>query len=290
METLDFLNLNSLRGFPIRETSDRTSNDGRFILPDDFIVDFIMAVNADVSSRYYINELINLPEQIIVNISNQLGTLIGAFTIVVATHTINKEYYLQPTAEFAGASGKLVVAQLENIKKQPTGTVLFDFSSTEFETRTILPLPQGISRLVFEDDNNNQFSITGDVKLQGRLNMRFRKEDDTVFFDAGNGLGLNKTCVSDGPPIKTINHIPPTSDGNFNISFLDCDSIEPITNGIVLSDSCNKPCLGCDEIGQLTDRLVTLEADMIKLRKFYDDLNAIAIQLNNVVNFNCELP
>lgn len=289
MENLDFLNQNTLRAFPIREITTRSSVDDRFVIPDDFLVDLIMAIDSDVTSRYYISEIINLPEQILISISNQAGSLIGNFTVVQNAHTLYKEYYLAPTAEFAGANAKLVVAKLDSLRSLPTGTFNFDLSDTEFETRTILPMPTGITRLVFEDDNDNLFSATGNVKMLARLNLRFRKEGQTVYLDAGNGLGLNLICEAAGPAIKTINHIPPTSDGNFNVSFLDCDSIEATTNGIILSDSCNKPCLGCDEISQLTDRLVSLESDLIKLRKFFDDLNATAQQLSNIISFNCEL-
>ncbi len=288
MENLDFLNLNSLRGFPIREVASRHSVDDRFVLPDDFLVDLIMAVDIDVESRFFISELINLPEQISLTVSNQDGTAVGSFIIVTASHQLYQQYPFTPTAEFAGANAKLVVANLEGLKTQPTGTFTFDIAGTEFETRCILPLPVGITRLVFEDDNEDLFSVSGDVKLLARLNLRFRKEGNTVYLDAGNGLGLNQDCSAAGLAIKTINHIPPTDDGNFNVSFLDCDSIEPTTNGIILSDSCNKPCLGCDEIGQLTDRLVSLESDLLKLRKYFDDLNATAIQLSNLISFNCE--
>jgi hypothetical protein len=290
MENLDFLNLNSLRAYPIKEGTTRISIDGNFNIPDNFLVDLIMSVDADVNSKYFISDISNTIELIIVTISNQDNLVIGTFTITTATHTLYQTYSLVPTVLFAGANGKVVVGYLDSIKLQPTGAFKFDLASGELETRTILPLPIGLTRLIFKDDTGKDFSVTGDVSLLARLNLRFRLEDDIVKLDAGNGLGLNKQCAETAPCINTINGIPPDQDGNFTIGFVDCDSIQPATNGILLSDSCNKPCMGCDEISTLNERLITLESDLLKIRDYFNDLNTAVLQLGNVVDNSCELP
>jgi hypothetical protein len=52
---LDFLNLNSLRNYPIHEGLSRVSTDNAFTLPNDLLVDCQLAASYDPTKRYYIS-------------------------------------------------------------------------------------------------------------------------------------------------------------------------------------------------------------------------------------------
>lgn len=291
MENLDFLNLNSLRAFPLKEGVSRINTDGRITIPDDFLVDLILAAPMAITARVYVSEIINLPDQITVRVAEFGGSVIGTFVITAATHSFYKTYYMTASTAYYGAIGKLVVGSLAGMSALPTGSFIFTLETAEVEARTVIPTSGGVRSIKFVDANGNEAILSGDVKITARQNMRIAADGDNVFVDAANGLGLNQACENSSiDPIRTINNIPPDENGNFTITFTDCDSISEITNGLALTDACNKPCMGCTEIAELTQRLMTLEGDLLKLRTYFDDINATAAQLNNAVNFSCEIP
>ncbi len=286
-ENLDFLDLNEKRNFPIRETVSCLSSDSLFTIPSSFLVDFILVASSDVTLKFFISEIQNLDSVIKVTISDSLGNITGSFSIPTGSHIRYNEYYLSPSAVYAGAKGKLVVGGLEAIQNQPFGIFSFSITATEFETRTILPAPQAINRLVFTNEEGNLVSLSGDVTLQARSNLAFKLVSSTIYLDAANGLvGLNRTCTQSASPITTINGVSPNA-GNFLITFSACSGLTSIANGLNINDTCCKPCLGCDEISTLTDRLVQVETDLISLRDRIDQLNNVATQFGNTIDFSC---
>src|SRR5574343_781396 len=97
-ENLDFLNSNSVRSYPIKEGLDGASP--HFTLPDDFLLDFTISATSDVFADFYISQIFNYPEVVILEISQVGGSSAGTFTITTASHTRYQTYYLAPTAEF----------------------------------------------------------------------------------------------------------------------------------------------------------------------------------------------
>ena len=77
MDNLDFLNLNTRRSYPIKEGVSRTSTDGVFVIPDEFMVDLMLCTSADVTTRFYVSEITNIPEQITIKVSDSLGVVAG---------------------------------------------------------------------------------------------------------------------------------------------------------------------------------------------------------------------
>ncbi len=82
IETLDYLNLNTMRGFPIKEGLSRTSTDGLLTVPDDFIADACLSVTSDVSKRFYISKISNAVDNVTVEVSDDDNDLVGTFTMV----------------------------------------------------------------------------------------------------------------------------------------------------------------------------------------------------------------
>jgi hypothetical protein len=292
IDNLDFLNLNSLRNYPIREGLSRVSTDGGFTIPNNFLVELQLAATYDPSRRFYISKLSNFESEITVQISDYSGAIVGVFVITTATHTTYKEYYLEATEAFVGATGIMTICSLQNIQETPTGNFTFTPQATEFEARTSIPALKGINRLIFKTAAGKTFGVTGDVEILARTNVRFSQEPITgmIVVDAAEGIGLNADCAALYPCIKTINSIPPDSDGNFTLDFSSCASLTtiPAGTGLLLEDVCCKPCQGCNDIAELTNRLSSLESQLLTLRTYYDNLNNLFIQYKTTVDFTCD--
>lgn len=292
IDNLDFLNLNSLRNYPIREGLSRISIDGGMTIPNDLIVELQLAATYDPSRRFYISKLSNFDTEITVQVSDYSGVIAGVFVIDVATHTDYKEYYLTPTDAYVGATGIMTVFSLQNIQQTPTGNFIFVPETTEFEARTSIPALKGINRLIFKTAAGKTFAATGDIEILARTNVRFSQEPLTgmVIVDAAEGIGLNTDCGSLYPCIKTINGISPDSEGNFTLDFSDCASLTPIPagTGLLLEDVCCKPCQGCSDIAELTTRLSSLESQLLSLRNYYEGLNNLFAQYKTTVDFVCD--
>lgn len=293
-DNLDFLNTNSLRNYPIKEGITKLSADGIFTIPDDFIVDFMLAASSNIDARFYISKIVNLAESITIEIKDSSGVTCGFFSISVASHVLYKTYYLAASDTYVGANGKIVIGSLSSMQLSPTGTYNFVIDTAELETRTIIPSLNTINRLTFVNADLTTSSVTGNVKIGARTNIKFstgttNTTNDTIIMDVGNDLGLNAPCDSNLPAIKTINNIGPDTNGNFTLMTTNCASVAPLNSntGLLFSDTCCKPCMGCDEISTLTDRVVQIETDILKLRDHYTNLQSLITEFSNLMNFQC---
>ena len=294
LENLDFLNANSLRNYPLKEGVSKLDSSGAFTIPDDFMVDLLTSVSASASVRVFVSKIVNLPGEIAVELSIY-GTshIVGVFSIPTSTHKRYDTYYLVPSDYAVNATGKLVVADLTSMSSSAYGTFTFTSANTEVEARTVVPGLTTISRFVFKNADDTSFSVSGDVVIVAQTNTKFRQIDSrTVAIDAGDNLGLSAPCADSRPCLKTINSIAPDEDGNFSLTTSDCAKFTPLVNatlkGLNLSDTCCKPCLSCNEIGDLTERLMQLESDLLALRNHYNDLNIITQQFGTLSTSSCE--
>jgi len=291
IDSLDWSSLNSLRRYPVREGLSCTSKDGRFKIPDNLISDFTLSASSDVSKRFYISQIVNLISSITIQISDFENIVVGLFEIKEDSHTQDNFYFLNPTSAYVGAAGKITINTLEDLMFQPAGIFEFDITATEFEPRTIIPNSEGVDRLIFVDSFLGTYSLTGDVTINTRNNLLFTKQGDQVFLDAGDGLGLNKSC-SDSPCVKSINGVAPDpATGNVSLIGLNCLKVDnPSDYTINLDDTCCVPCSGCDDLAELTSRLTSLENGFLSLR---DGYNKVDSQLNmylSTINSNCACP
>lgn len=295
IDSLDFLNANALRNFPLKEGVSRVSTLGEFTIPNDFIVDLQVAVSYDPAKRYYISRIVNFEDVITIEISNDVASLVGSFSIVKSNHWQYKEYLMSPADNFNGAVGVACITSLTSMGEQPQGAFLFTLASAELEARCSVPALKGINRLVFQNTTGESYSLSGDVIIEARQNLRFKLDPDVenkIILDAGNGLGLNTICSDELKCIKTINGIPPDSDGNFTLDFSDCATLTPIPagTGLLLEDICCKPCVGCNDIEELTTRLMTTETGLLQLRNYYDSLLSLFTDFKTTATFTCDCP
>lgn len=295
-ENLEFLNLNALRSYPFRETGNRTDDSGLFVMPNDFIVDAGLAISSDFNARYFVSRIIIGEIYITIEVVNHLQEVVGTFNIEVSTFTSKSKYFLAPTSAFAGAVGYIVVESLISLDALPSGVLTFkseinDFS-LEFEARTVGIAAPGVNRLQFTTAEGQTISLTGDVNLVARSNLQFKYEEstNTVYLDAGDGLGLNKNCNEAGDCIRTINGVGPDENGNFILDGTDCAVFEviPAGTGIVLQDSCCKPCMGCTDVETITNRSIALENSLLDLRDYIINLQKLYEQYKITISYTCE--
>lgn len=293
--SLDYLDLNSLRRYPLREGVSAISTDTYFSIPDNFIVDFSLSATSDVTRKFFISSIFNKINEVIIEIADSRSPSIsvGQFKISVSDHSLNKDYYLEASDDYIGANGKITIGSLDGIISQPSGLFEFTLVSAEFETRTIIPAMTGIDRFHFDDTLYGRRTLTGDVSILARNNTTFSfsqvDSNNKVVLDAGDGLGLNKIC--DHPVcIKTINGVGPDPEtGNINFLGIDCLSVKAGSQQHTLefSDTCCTPCSGCDELSRLTNRLTSLENKFIEIKNYYTVMNSQLTSYLTTVNSNC---
>jgi hypothetical protein len=293
IDNLDFLNLNSLRNFPIKETCSREDTLGVITIPNDFMVDMTLAVSNDPTLKFYISKISYLVDFVTVEVSELNNGLVGVFSIDVPSHTKYRNYSLQAGSYFSGSSGVLVVNTLDSLISGPAGTFNFGYDNAALETRVVVPAVVGVSRLRFTNADGSSFALTGDVVINARTNVRFKNgPGNSVIIDVGDGLGLNTQCADTLACIKTINGIGPDSEGNFTLDFSDCAQLTPIPagTGLILEDNCCKPCVGCSDIGELTSRLMEAESALIQLKDYYTSLNLLYEQFKTTATYTCACP
>lgn len=293
IDTLDFLNLNALRNFPIKEGLSRTDVDGVFIIPNNFLVDAQLGVTYNPARSFYISSIANLDDEITVIISDDEDTQVGSFVIDTQTHTRYNTYELIPSVDYVGGTGVITVGALEGMSSSATGTFTFTADTATLEMRVSIPALRGINRMIFINADGSEFALTGDVEIEARTNLRFKAGiGNRVILDAGEDLGLNTVCDELQACIKTINGIPPDEDGNFTLDFSDCATLTPIpaNTGLMLEDTCCQPCVGCNDIAELTQRVMVAENALIQLRNYYTNLDVLYNQFKTTVTYSCDCP
>lgn len=295
VDNLDFLNTNTLRNYPIKEGQTRVSENGVFTIPNDFMVDMQLAATYDPTKRFYISKISNFDDNISIEVSDHNNLLVGSFFITTNNHWQYKDYFLSPTEVYKGANGVLTITNLKSIRAAPSGTFTFDLSASELEARVSVPAQKSVNRIAFINVNGDTFYATGDVKIVARTNIRFKldeEDDNMIIVDVGDGLGLNTECDNPKRCIKTINGIPPDEDSNFTLDFSDCATLTPIpaNTGLLLEDICCKPCMGCNDIEELTTRLMSTENGLVTLRQYYSDLERLFTDFKTTQTYTCDCP
>jgi hypothetical protein len=235
---------------------------------------------------------LNKLNNVVIEVSDDQDVVVGTFDIDGTTHTTDKSYYMNVTNNYVGSNGKIDIGVLDGLFKQPAGNFTFLLSSTEFEPRTVIPGIRGIDRMKFVDTLEGEYSMTGDVTLITRRNNRFsyNTSTNTVIFDAGDNLGLNKQCAQNNC-VKMINGVVPDNSGNISLIGIDCLKISsPTQYTLEMEDTCCTPCSGCTDLEELTTRLTSLENKFLDLKSHYSNINTQLTTYLATVNSNCACP
>jgi hypothetical protein len=283
---LDFLNLNSVRNYPIRDGLSRISEDELFTIPNELILDLTISVPGDSHLKLYVSKLISTTDTVTIQISVKDGDLVGSFVVDIASD-LYADTNLTASSYYPLAVGTITTGDLTKLNNLPSGEFTFSASNTELIMRAYTPASVGVNYISFTDNKGNSMKLTGDVAIIAESNLQFRRDGNSVYIDAGENLGLNKDCSETGVQIRKINGVSPDSEGNFYLIADDCVEINPIEYGVSLKDSCGKPCLGCNELGELTNRLMTTETDLLSLRDYINNLQNTITQLSTLTGYTC---
>ena len=293
IDSLDWNSLNALRKYPIREGASAQSLNENFTIPDTLITDFSLSATSNVSDRFYISRVINRISSASIEISDWADNVVGTFEITAST-TRDVDYYLTATSNYVGANGKITIGTLDDLSLQPAGSFTFAKTASELEPRTIIPGLQGIDRIAMVDALSGTYNLTGNVTLVSRSNLRFSvdlNEGNSVILDAGEGLGLNKVCAVTNC-IKSVNGVvPDPTNGNINLLGADCLTVLNTADySLQIEDTCCSPCVGCNDLQELTNRLTSLENNFLDLKANYNNVNAQLTTYLSTINSNCACP
>lgn len=296
---VEWLNQNSLRAYPLSETASRQDVSASYTLPDNFLVDMVLPVNAALDydpSSFFVSKVNVFGIGVTVDISYWDGataTLVGSLTINAETFTHNETFLLQGTGSFEGVLGKIVVGTLDTLLQRP-GSYDFDVSGGRIEACVIVPDLRGVSGFrIVVDENDAGILNQGDIAFEPGDNFRITVSDfggvKVLTFSAISGEGTIADCACEGEvaaqePIRTINGVPPDANGNITILGDDCLRIEPKAgvNALALTDSCSKPCCGCSELAVLVedqkrmrDQVQSMENLMSKMESNLDVMQTL---------------
>lgn len=81
LPTLEYLNVNTLRSFPLCEGRSVTSSDGWFSIPQSVIVDAQFSVDTSPHTRLHISKWANLGGSFSITVTKVGGGDVGTFTV-----------------------------------------------------------------------------------------------------------------------------------------------------------------------------------------------------------------
>jgi len=297
-----WLNQNSVRAYPLSEEASRRDSTDSYELPDNFLVDMVLPVNATLDydpSSFYLSKVTVFGTSITIEFSYWTGTeasLVGRVTIDVNTFEHDKTYYLNGQDDFEGVVGKVIVGTLDTLLNS-AGVYEFDLAGGRIESSIIVPDIRGVTGLRVLDGTDVGELYQGDVAFEPGDNIRFTISDfggiTVLKISAIDGEGTISDCECQGDettggPIRTINGVPPDNLGNINLIGDDCLQVIPRAseNQVQVTDKCSKPCCGCPELETLVedqkrvrDQVQTLENLASRLEGNISVLSAIVTTL-----------
>ena len=282
---LDWLNLNSLRNYPIKDDLGRVSVDGLFVIPNTLIVDMALCSSQlGNTPNLFISGITCSSNSITVEISASGSGVFGTFQTSLPLSSYNTDVALTPGSNFPSATGIITFGSSDDLEGLPYGDFEFTIDQTALLMRVFSPNSPGLSWISFSDTKGNNSVYTGYVKLVGNSNIQFRNNSGIIYIDAGEGLGLNKTCASTPQPIFTINGVSPDDSGNFTLIADTCVQIEEAQAGVLISNPCGDPCLGCSAITTLTTQVNELESSILGIKNFSNNLQNVITQVTNLLS------
>ena len=300
---ISWLNQNAMRAYPLSEEATRRDTSDSYTLPDNFLVDMILPVNAALNyspSSFYLSKVTIFGIGITAEISYWTGTvasLVGRVTIDVDTFVDNKTYFLEGQDDFEGVVGKLVIGTLDTLLQQ-AGAFEFDLAGGRIESSVLVPDIRGITGMRVMDGEDPGELLQGDIAFNPGDNFRITVSDfggmTMLTFSAIDGEGTIADCLCEGQtelgdPIRTINSVPPDSLGNINLLGDDCLEITPKADefAVQLTDKCSKPCCGCPELQVLVDDQKRMRDQVQTMENLFAKLDAnIAVMQTILATIN----
>ena len=249
----DWLNKNSYRNFPIKENCSGQDVTGSVTIPQNLIVDLVLATPA-VDQRFYIQSISQTGSSVSLVIADSANVAQAAVTVPVPLG--NPPYtsvLIQPIGGSTVFTGRLVLSQdgVNAILLWPAGMSFnFSLASAEIEPGCLFPVP--IDRVLSVGKLTDPTVLISDVKFKEGYNIKIERieDDNAIQISAISGAGLGPICKDQctggtGPtsacrPICTINGVGADENGNVAVNGLNAIIVSEVVNGINI-DSLIKP-------------------------------------------------
>lgn len=296
---LNFLNHNSQRSYPLSTTATKVDTTGTIRLPDSFIVAMRLPIHAGLSieaDKFYLCSLTISPVGFNIGIGYDDGTLsppvVATTNIGRATHVEYDSYAVVGRNDFDDIVGQIAIGSLTEIDQLPPGDYSFTPAGGQLELDAVIPSLRGISSITVVNGGDRSDRIYGDVVLQAGTNMRIiatTGDTPVITFSAISGEGLNQDCecneLQQAPCIRTINGIPPDTDGDFRFAGKNCLDIVPHAGEHLLEflNTCAEPCCGCDQLDALRTQVKGFGDAKLTLEGVVNRLSAEVTQMSLVV-------
>src|ERR1017187_7007248 len=154
MNNLDFLNLNSLRNYPLKDGASRVSTDSLFTIPNNLIVDMSLCSPGNNALSLYISRITSNSDNLLIEVS---CTGIGSFGTFQTNLEFgyNSDLVMQPSTQFPQATGLITLGVPDNLADLPYGDFDFNLVSGALLSRVYSPANLGVNWISFSDNKGN---------------------------------------------------------------------------------------------------------------------------------------
>lgn len=248
MYNLPWLNENSNRYFPFKDSLSLLDRTRRFKLPHNFIVDALVSLTFDFKFDVYVSKIIYSPETLTIYLSTVTGktALVGSIQNP-DPQLKNEVLHLEGQEKYIGSAGKLIIGSLENMVE---GVFEYFLDDVCLEPTRVIKMSNGVAAI--------NGITSGNVVLEARENTIITVENNNIAIGTFDGRCACASCDC----IKTINGLKPINN-NIDIRGIGCATITPSENGISYGNSCEDACCDCEEIVAIYDRLISLETRLL---------------------------
>ena len=279
-------NQNRYRQYPFRDDANLSPvEDPDLRLPDGLILDLALSVPVPerhgvvpaspaeirLSSMMYGGSALSL------FFSNGSDDVVASASVAnLGSHVPGNVYQATGSGEYDDVRGTVVVGDVAGLVSSfPQG--FYTFSDALVEASAIRPVIRGVRSIRVSAGNGETDPLYGHVELVEGHNVKLTVLPDlnAIRIDAVETSGFKEDCeCSDqtSTPIRTVNGI---SSENLRIIPGQCVDIDVEGNVLKISDTCSKPCCGCEELNYITDRLAYLENAVQRVETYASTLNSI---------------
>lgn len=300
---LEWLHHNALRHYPLADDADGNDITGSFNIPTDFLLHLDLPVHAGMDvdpARFFIKHIGAYATGYFITVGYQPAgddpdDAVDVATCLIprATHTENRAYALGGVEPYDDTVGKVVIGKLGNIDQESAGFWTFTLAQGRLDPDAVRPMIRGVSALILVNGTEESSPLYGDVVIQAGSNIQLvpiiaEGEDPIVRINAITGEGLIEECICAGEatprdPIYTINGIAPRLDGEYTIVGGDCVDLEPIENGLRVTNTCSKPCCDCADLERITQDLERFGEQVTAVVSFSQSLRSAVSAMDQVV-------
>lgn len=262
----EFLSHNALRSYPFADgMSLRPSIDREKRLPDDFLVGAtIVLTNNDITTNFecfFLQRLSVYPQGCALTIGylNKDGSTIavGRSIFSLISPKTNTTVIIEAINNFYGLQGHLTVGNFDTLLEQFSGDWTFKPEDTFFDPDVVNSTPRCVSSVVVHTADTISEPIYGEISFVEGDNINLE------YYQSGTGImclkiGVNVKDTENRVtgPIYTINELPPSPTGDFQItSISNCLDVISGAGKIELRDVCSEPCCGCNELQVINNQI-----------------------------------